>query len=88
MIAQGSDGRHHFPAAVAGEIYRELNHRFGTAIDIQVATTADDEEKEVADQEAAANGESTDAQQLDNDCNSASSRTSWLNEPRPRYSGK
>jgi len=61
VIAQGSDGRHHFPAAVAGEIYRELNHRFGTAIDLQVATTADDEEKEVADEEAAANGESTDA---------------------------
>ena len=46
VIAQGSDGRHHFPAAVAGEIYRELNHRFGTAINMQVATTADDEEKE------------------------------------------
>jgi len=51
VIAQGSDGRHHFPAAVAGEIYRELNHRFGTAINLQVATTADDEEKEMADSE-------------------------------------
>jgi len=51
VIAQGSDGRHHFPAAVAGEIYRQLNHRFGTAINLQVATTADDEEKEVGDDE-------------------------------------
>src|SRR6185369_16084548 len=34
VIAQGNDGRHHFPAAVAGEIYRELNHRFGTAINL------------------------------------------------------
>ena len=54
VIAQGSDGRRHFPAAVAGEIYRELNHRFGTAINMQVATTADDEEKEVADTEEGA----------------------------------
>jgi membrane peptidoglycan carboxypeptidase len=50
VIAEGSDGRRHFPAAVAGEIYRQLNHRFGTAINLQVATTADDEEKEVADE--------------------------------------
>jgi len=65
VIAQGSDGRHHFPTAVAGEIYRQLNHRFGTAINLQVASTLDDEEKEVADQEAAAenadaNGEGTE----------------------------
>lgn len=51
VIAEGSDGRRHFPAAVAGEIYRELNHRFGTAINMQVAATADDEEKEVSDSE-------------------------------------
>jgi membrane peptidoglycan carboxypeptidase len=54
VVAEGTDGRRHFPAAVAGEIYRQLNHRFGTAINLQVAATADDEEKEVADQEAAA----------------------------------
>src|SRR5258705_8143250 len=51
VIAEGSDGRRHFPAAVAGEIYRELNHRFGTAINMQVVATADDEEKEVGDSE-------------------------------------
>ena len=54
VIAKGSDARRHFPAAVAGEIYRGLNHRFGTAINLQVATTLDDEEKEVADAEEAA----------------------------------
>jgi membrane peptidoglycan carboxypeptidase len=58
VITQGSDARRHFPAAVAGEIYRQLNHRFGTAINLQVASTLDDEEKEVADaEEAAENGE-------------------------------
>ena len=57
VITQGTDARRHFPAAVAGEIYRQLNHRFGTAINLQVASTLDDEEKEVADAEAAANAE-------------------------------
>ena len=65
VIAQGNDGRHHFPAAVAGEIYRELNHRFGTAINLQVATTADEEEKEDADAEAAANGDTADTTTAD-----------------------
>lgn len=57
VIAQGADARNHFPAAVAGEIYRELNHRFGTPTNMQVAATMDDEEKENADKEAADNGE-------------------------------
>ena len=64
VIAQGTDGRRHFPVSVAGEIYRQLNHRFGTSINLQVASTLDDEEKELADQEAAAdaeaNGEGTE----------------------------
>ena len=59
VIAEGTDARRHFPAAVAGAIYRGLNHRFGTAINLQVASTLDDEEKEVADAEAAA--ENTEA---------------------------
>ena len=54
VITQGTDAHRHLPAAVAGEIYRQLNHRFGTAINLQVATTADDEEKEVTDEAGAA----------------------------------
>ncbi|MGH9880175.1 MAG: penicillin-binding transpeptidase domain-containing protein [Pyrinomonadaceae bacterium] len=65
VIARGSDGRRHFPAAVAGQIYRELNRRFGTPVNLQIATTppggADDskaaelneEEKDAAAAEAA-----------------------------------
>ena len=71
VITQGTDARRHFPAAVAGEIYRQLNHRFGTAINLQVASTLDDEEKEVADAEAeaekaAAEGETTETNQAAN----------------------
>ena len=39
VIAKGSDGRNHFPAAVAGRIYRELNSRFVNANDTKVART-------------------------------------------------
>jgi penicillin-binding protein 2 len=66
VIARGSDGRKHFPAAVAGRIYRDLNHRFGTPIHLQLAAKPNDakaaelneeekdaEEAEVAETEAA-----------------------------------
>jgi membrane peptidoglycan carboxypeptidase len=65
VIARGSDGRRHFPAAVAGQIYRELGPRFGTPMNVQLATgPADDstdskaaelneEEKDADDEEAA-----------------------------------
>ncbi|HSE34121.1 MAG TPA: penicillin-binding transpeptidase domain-containing protein [Pyrinomonadaceae bacterium] len=60
VITQGTDARGHFPAAVAGDIYRELNHRFGTPTNMQIANTLDDEEKEIADaEEAAENGDTT-----------------------------
>jgi hypothetical protein len=39
------------PAAVAGQIYRDLHQRFGTPTNLQIATTPDDEEKEAADEE-------------------------------------
>lgn len=37
VIGLGPDGRGHFPAVVAGEIYRNLNHRFGTSLNEQIA---------------------------------------------------
>ena len=61
VIAQGTDGRRHFPVQVAGEIYRQLAHRFGTPINLQVASTLDDEEKEIADAEADAENAAADA---------------------------
>ena len=39
VIARGADGRNHFPAAVAGRIYRELNSRFVNANDMSLAKT-------------------------------------------------
>ncbi len=38
VITRGPDARQHFPAAVAGRIYRELGTRFGAPIKLQIAT--------------------------------------------------
>ena len=39
VVARGADAHSHFPAAVAGRIYRDLSGRFGTTGNLQVATT-------------------------------------------------
>ena len=38
VITRGSDAHGPLPAAVAGQIYRELNHRFGTPTDLPIAS--------------------------------------------------
>ena len=51
VITRGTDAHHHLPAAVAGRIYRDLHDRFGTPTNLQIATTPDDEEKELGTEE-------------------------------------
>jgi len=51
VITRGTDAHRHLPAAVAGQIYRDLHQRFGTPTNLQIATTPDDEEKEVGTEE-------------------------------------
>ena len=75
VITQGTDARRHFPAAVAGEIYRQLNHRFGTAINLQVASTLDDEEQEVADAEAAAENAEVNGELAESSTGEAETKT-------------
>jgi penicillin-binding protein 2 len=41
VIARGADAHGHFPAAVAGKIYRDLNGRFGTPTNLQIAASRD-----------------------------------------------
>ena len=69
VITRGTDAHRHLPAAVAGKIYRDLHDRFGTPTNLQIATTPDDEEKEVgteegddmiADQDATATADTED----------------------------
>ncbi|MGH9932222.1 MAG: penicillin-binding transpeptidase domain-containing protein [Pyrinomonadaceae bacterium] len=51
VITRGTDAHHHLPAAVAGQIYRDLHNRFGTPTNLQIASTPDDEEKEIGTDE-------------------------------------
>jgi len=48
VITRGTDAHHHLPAAVAGQIYRDLHQRFGTPTHLQISDAPDDEEKDVA----------------------------------------
>jgi penicillin-binding protein 2 len=84
VIAQGTDARRHFPAAVAGEIYRQLNHRFGTAINLQVATTLDDEEKEVADAEADAENADADGMTTESTTGETTNAATATTTPAPK----
>jgi hypothetical protein len=47
VITRGTDAHRHLPAAVAGQIYRDLHQRFGTPTNLRVNPTLDDEEKEI-----------------------------------------
>ncbi|HEY8188336.1 MAG TPA: penicillin-binding transpeptidase domain-containing protein [Pyrinomonadaceae bacterium] len=51
VITRGTDAHRHLPAAVAGQIYRDLHQRFGTPTNLRINTSPDDEEKEVGDEE-------------------------------------
>ena len=80
VITRGTDARRHLPAAVAGRIYRDLNQRFGTPTNLQIATTPDDEEKEVGSEE----GDELIADQ-ENNAAEASSDTSAVATPAPTH---
>ena len=54
VVTRGSDARQHLPAAVAGSIYRALSGRFGTPINLQIATTPDAESPGKVNRKAAA----------------------------------
>lgn len=41
VITRGTDAHGHLPAAVAGQIYRDLNHRFGTPTNLPIASALD-----------------------------------------------
>lgn len=75
VITRGSDARNHFPAAVAGRIYRDLGGRFGTPINLQLATgkpgndskaaELNEEDKDAAEAEAAESEAITNAAEAD-----------------------
>ena len=54
VIARGSDAHRHLPASVAGNIYRALAPRFGTAFRLQIATSPEASPDQKVDKKAAA----------------------------------
>lgn len=53
VITRGADAHSHLPAAVAGQIYRDLSHRFGTPTTLQFASAPSaDAPKDATDEEA------------------------------------
>jgi penicillin-binding protein 2 len=77
VITRGTDAHRHLPAAVAGQIYRDLHQRFGTPTNLQIASTPDDEEKEVGDEEGQdmIADQDTDAQVTDSSAAAATAPT-------------
>jgi penicillin-binding protein 2 len=77
VVIKGSDGRRHFPAFVAGQIYRSLKHRFGNdsdgmpyasapvvprpKIDAKAAAAISDEDREEQEAELGEDGMTDDA---------------------------
>jgi len=65
VIARRSDGRGHFPAAVAGQIYRDLNHRFGTPTFMPIAQDANGASGEADEKAAVLNEEQKEQKEAD-----------------------
>lgn len=90
VIAKGSDARNHFPAAVAGRIYRELNSRFASARGLEIAAkrsapnnppaALDDDlqaDEEEADEASDSESDNKLAQKIE------SNKTIWGDQRRP-----
>lgn len=76
VITRGTDAHRHLPAAVAGQIYRDLSRRFGTPTNLRIALTPDDEETEATDE----NADVADAQSASS---SATNNTKTVMTPAP-----
>lgn len=66
VIARGPDARGHFPAAVAGRIYRDLNGRFGTPTYLPVAANSPRRKQIDEEEELGPNEEELDEERTNN----------------------
>jgi len=82
VITRGTDAHRHVPAAVAGQIYRDLSRRFGTPAHVQLASTSDDEEND----DDAATAQTANADNASTDANAAVAPATQplINSPAPR----
>jgi len=93
VITRGSDAHGHIPAAVAGQIYRELNSRFGTPVNLPVATVpgpGSDDAKAAAlneEEKDAAEAEAAEAEAPTNTVDANNATTASTNPATPRSAG-
>lgn len=86
VIAKGSDGRNHFPAAVAGRIYRDLNPRFASAKrkDVAPARTDFTNQTDAANSTDAVDDDDEEAEEAaDTNSEQASRRPLLTDQRRP-----
>lgn len=89
VIARGSDGRNHFPAAVAGRIYRELSRRHATLGDTRIAAASTPATVDSSKTSAEQNQTDDDAEETDDRSDDEPVRSSNSTEPSPSQgSGK
>lgn len=92
VIGRGVDGRNHFPAAVAGRIYRDLAARFGTTAVERIAATSLTVKPSTADTNPLAADEE-EAEEVDEAATGATPKkiepaTTIWGEPRRAVAGK
>jgi membrane peptidoglycan carboxypeptidase len=93
VITRGTDAHSHVPAAVAGQIYRDLNHRFGTPTNLPVASVPtdgadmkaddDDEEAKEAAEERAKEEEGEPGTEVDKSLMDEANTTAATPEAKP-----
>jgi len=99
VITTGTDAHGHLPAAVAGQIYRDLNHRFGTPTNLPIASApadgapadpkaadVDEESKEAAAERAKEEGDTEVDTSLMPDANKPEAAPKTRNENTPANS--
>jgi len=88
VIARGDDGRNHFPAAVAGRIYRDLNERFGLPADIAASRPSNrqtihvDEKISLSEEKDAATTDDEESDAADDDSNATAGVTAKTSSPK------
>jgi penicillin-binding protein 2 len=88
VIARGADGRNHFPVAVAGRIYRDLNGRFGTPADVAASrpsnrqTMRADEKVSLTEEKDAAATDDDESDTADDDSSTTAGATVKTSPPK------
>ena len=88
VIARGSDGRNHFPAAVAGRIYRELSRRHATLGETRIAAVSTPATIDSTNTSAEQNQADDDSEEIDEGSDDAVKSSNSTAQSQAQVSGK